>query len=155
MLKIGDLAPDFELPDGQGGRVRLSAFRGRRVVLYFYPKDQTPGCTQQACELRDRYADLKAAGVVLLGVSPDSAASHGKFAGKHALPFPLLSDEEQAVATAYGVWKEKSMYGRTFMGIERTTFLIDEEGRIAVIWPKVKVPGHGEAVLAVVRADFL
>lgn len=150
MLQVGDHAPDFTLADGSGGTVTLSGLRGKRVVLYFYPKDLTPGCTQQACDFRDRYADLLAQGVVLLGVSPDSVKSHVRFAQKHDLPFPLLADEDQAVATAYGVWQEKSMYGRSFMGIVRTTFLIDEEGTITRIWPKVKVAGHGDEVLAVV-----
>lgn len=151
MLQVGDTAPDFMLSDGNGGTVSLSGLRGKKVVLYFYPKDMTPGCTQQACDFRDRYADLTDAGVVLLGVSPDSVKSHGKFAGKYELPFPLLADEDQTVANAYGVWQEKSMYGRTFMGIVRTTFLIDEEGKIACIWPKVKVSGHSDEVLAAVR----
>ena len=148
MLQIGDAAPDFALPDGTGNTVRLSDLRAKKVVLYFYPKDMTPGCTQEACDFRDRYASLQETGAVLLGVSPDSAKRHAKFAEKHALPFPLLADEENAVATAYGVWKEKAMYGRSFMGIERTTFLIDEDRKIARIWPKVKVAGHGDAVLA-------
>ena len=151
MLSVGDPAPDFELSDGQGNTVRLSDLRGRKVVLYFYPKDMTPGCTQEACDFRDRYADIQAAGAVLLGLSPDSAKTHAKFAGKYALPFPLLADPENTAATAYGVWKEKSMYGRTYMGIERSTFLIDEQGRIARIWPKVKVAGHGDAVLEALR----
>lgn len=151
MLQVGDTAPEFTLPDGSGKAVSLSELRGKKVVLYFYPKDMTPGCTQQACDFRDRYADIQAAGIVVLGVSPDSVKSHGKFADKYQLPFPLLADEDQAVAMAYGVWQEKSMYGRTFMGIVRTTFLIDEAGKIAHIWPKVKVSGHGEAVLAAVQ----
>jgi peroxiredoxin Q/BCP len=151
MLKVRDPAPDFELSDGQGNRVRLSDLRGRKVVLYFYPKDMTPGCTQEACDFRDRYADIQAAGAALLGLSPDSAKTHAKFAEKYGLPFPLLADPENTAATAYGVWKEKSMYGRTYMGIERSTFLIDEQGRVARIWPKVKVAGHGDAVMEAVR----
>jgi thioredoxin-dependent peroxiredoxin len=151
MLKPGDLAPDFQVPDGEGGTVRLSDLRGKRLVLYFYPKDMTPGCTQQACDFRDRYQEIQAAGAVLLGVSPDSEASHRKFAAKHGLPFPLLVDTDSAVATAYGVWKEKSLYGRTYMGVERTTFLIDEQGRIARVWPRIKVSGHGDEVLAALR----
>lgn len=151
MLEVGQTAPEFELNDGAGNRVRLADFRGRKVVLYFYPKDATPGCTQEACDLRDRHGEIRAAGAVVLGVSPDTEQSHRKFAAKHGLPFPLLADPEHAAAEAYGVWKEKSMYGRTYMGIERSTFLIDEEGRIAAIWPKVKVSGHADAVLAAVH----
>ena len=151
MLEVGQDAPDFDLPDGAGGRVQLSGLRGKKVVLYFYPKDLTPGCTQEACDFRDRHADLQSAGAVLLGVSPDTAKSHAKFAAKYELAFPLLADEGSEVATTYGVWKEKSMYGRTYMGVERTTFLIDEDGKIARIWAKVKVKGHGDEVLAAVR----
>jgi thioredoxin-dependent peroxiredoxin len=152
MPEVGQTAPEFALPDAAGTTVRLSDLRGRRVVLYFYPKDATPGCTQEACDFRDRSAELQEAGVVLLGVSPDGPSSHQKFASKHDLPFPLLADTDHAVATAYGVWKQKSLYGRTFMGIERTTFLIDDEGRIEKVWPKVKVAGHAGAVLAAVKA---
>jgi thioredoxin-dependent peroxiredoxin len=148
MLEVGQPAPDFTVKDGAGNTVRLSDLRGKKVVLYFYPKDATPGCTQEACDLRDRYDRLQAAGAVLLGVSPDSEKSHQKFAAKFELPFPLLADTDNTVSTAYGVWKEKSMYGRSYMGIERTTFLIDENGKIARIWPKVKVAGHGDEVLA-------
>jgi peroxiredoxin Q/BCP len=150
MPQVGDPAPEFALADGEGETVRLSDLRGKKVVLYFYPKDSTPGCTQEACDFRDRYAALQASGALLLGISPDSGKSHAKFAQKHGLPFPLLADEGNAVSTAYGVWKEKSMYGRVFMGIERTTFLIDEQGKIARVWPKVKVAGHGDEVLAAV-----
>lgn len=151
MLQVGDAAPDFTATDGNGHPISLSGLRGKRVVLYFYPKDMTPGCTQEACDFRDRYAELQAAGAVLLGVSPDSGKSHARFAEKYALPFPLLSDEDHRIAISYGVWKEKSMYGKTYMGIERSTFLIDAEGRIARIWPKVKVAGHGDEVLAAIR----
>lgn len=147
MLEVGQPAPDFALKDGSGNTIRLSELRGKKVVLYFYPKDMTPGCTQEACDLRDRHDGLQAAGAVVLGVSPDSEKSHQKFASKYGLPFPLLADPENVAATAYGVWKEKSMYGRTYMGIERTTFLIDESGNIARIWPKVKVKGHADEVL--------
>lgn len=150
MPEVGELAPDFTLKDGAGNEVRLSDFRGKKVVLYFYPKDLTPGCTQEACDFRDRFAAIREAGAVLLGVSPDSSRTHRKFADKYELPFPLLADEKTAVANAYEVWQEKSMYGRTYMGIVRSTFLIDEEGKIARIWPKVKVAGHGEEVLAAV-----
>lgn len=151
MLRVGDAAPDFSLPDGQGESVALEDFRGRPVVLYFYPKDLTPGCTQEACGFRDAHANIADAGAVLLGVSPDSSASHARFAAKHALPFPLLADAGGVVATAYGVWKEKSLYGRRYLGVERTTFLIDARGRIARIWPRVKVAGHAGEVLAAVR----
>jgi len=151
MPNVGEPAPDFELPDATGALVRLSGLRGKKVVLYFYPKDMTPGCTQQACDFRDLNAEIAAAGAVVLGVSPDNSKSHVKFAGKYALPFTLLADEGSGVATTYGVWKEKSMYGRTFMGVVRTTFLIDEAGRIARVWPKVNVAGHGDEVLAAIR----
>lgn len=151
MPAVGELAPDFELPDATGTPIRLSSLRGKTVVLYFYPKDMTPGCTQQACDFRDRTAEIEAAGAVVLGVSPDSPKSHGKFAAKYELPFTLLADEGSTVATTYGVWKEKSMYGRTYMGVERTTFLIDPAGRIVRVWPKVKVAGHGDAVLAAIQ----
>lgn len=147
-LQVGQLAPDFTLPDDAGAPVRLSSFRGKKVVLYFYPKDDTPGCTKEACAFRDGIAELKAKGAVVLGVSADSIESHRKFKAKYQLNFPLLSDEQKTVAYAYGVWKQKSMYGRTYMGIERTTFLIDEQGRIARIFPNVKVEGHGDDVLA-------
>lgn len=147
MLQVGDPAPEFALKDQFGETVRLSDLRGRKVVLYFYPRDLTPGCTQEACDFRDRFAQIQARGAVLLGVSPDSEKTHQKFTEKHELPFPLLADPENAASTAYGAWKEKSMYGRRFMGIERTTVLIDEEGRVARVWPKVKVAGHGDEVL--------
>jgi len=153
MPAVGEAAPDFELANEKGERVRLSELRGSPVVLYFYPKDMTPGCTQQACDFRDRYAEIQAAGVALLGVSPDSSRRHATFAAKYELPFTLLADEDSAVSTAYGVWKEKSLYGRKFMGVERTTFLIDAAGNVANVWAKVKVAGHGDAVLAAVLAN--
>lgn len=152
MLEPGSPAPDFELPDASGSTVRLSDFRGRPVVVYFYPKDMTPGCTQEACDFRDRFAELQAAGAALVGISPDDPRSHAKFAAKYALPFPLLSDVGAKTASEYGVWKEKSLYGRTFMGVERSTFLIDAEGRIARVWRKVRVAGHGDEVLQAVRS---
>ncbi len=150
MLKEGDAAPDFSLPD-QTGQVRsLKEYRGTKLVLYFYPKDLTPGCTQEACDFRDNLARITSTGAALIGVSPDTVKRHAKFAEKESLPFPLLADEGAALAEAYGVWKEKSMYGRTFMGVERTTFVIDEKGKIARIFPKVKVKGHVEEVLGAI-----
>ena len=146
-LSVGHAAPAFTLPDGQGASVKLSDFKGQWVILYFYPKDDTPGCTKEACAFRDAQATVTKRRAVVLGVSFDDAASHGRFAKKFNLPFRLLCDTEKKVATAYGVYKEKSMYGRTYWGIERTTFLINPAGKIAAIWPKVKVDGHVEEVL--------
>ncbi len=146
-LKVGDKAPDFMIPDYDGKDVALSSFRGKKVVLYFYPKDNTPGCTKEACSFRDGHPEIKKRGAVVLGVSVDSVGSHIKFRDKYQLNFPLLSDVNKEVVQAYGVWKEKSLYGRKFMGIERTTFIINEEGRIARIFPKVKVDDHLEEVL--------
>ncbi len=147
MPKVGDTAPDFELPTAEGKKIRLSDFRGKRVVLYFYPKDNTPGCTKEACSFRDNLSLLKRKGVVVLGVSPDSVQSHATFAKKYNLPFPLLSDPSKKVLQAYGVWKKKQMFGVKYMGVERTTFLIDEEGKIAHIFPNVRVDGHTQEVL--------
>ena len=147
MLEPGDKAPDFEAPTDGGGSLSLMGLRGRKVILYFYPKDNTPGCTREACDFRDHFDDFGKGGARILGVSPDSAASHDKFKAKFELPFPLLSDPDHKIAEAYGVWKEKSMYGRKFMGIERATFVIDEKGRIAAVHRKVKVNGHAEALL--------
>jgi peroxiredoxin Q/BCP len=151
-LKAGDAAPPFDLPDGTGGRVSLASLKGKPVVLYFYPKDDTPGCTREACDFRDLKAEFAKAGATILGVSPDAPASHEKFAGKFSLSFPLLSDADHQVAEAYGVWGEKTNYGRTYMGITRATFLIDGQGKVARVWPKVKVDGHADAVLEAVRA---
>jgi peroxiredoxin Q/BCP len=148
MLKIGDKAPQFSLPTGGGKTLALKDLKGKKIVLYFYPKDDTSGCTKEACSFQDNLSAVKRKGAVVLGVSADSAASHEKFAGKYNLSFPLLSDEKKEVLKAYGVWKEKSMYGRKYMGIERTTFIIDEEGKIAQVFTKVKVDGHTEEVLA-------
>jgi len=148
----GQIAPDFTLPATDGSTVRLSDLRGKKVVLYFYPKDDTPGCTKEACAFRDNLGILQNMGVVVLGVSPDSVASHQKFAQKYGLPFPLLADEGAQVASAYGVWKEKKQYGRTYMGIERTTFLIDENGIVRRVFPKVKVDGHVEEVIEAIRS---
>ena len=147
-LQIGDPAPDFESLDQRGDTVKLSDFRGRKVILYFYPKDDTPGCTAQACNLRDNYAALQQQGYEILGVSSDSVASHEKFAGKFDLPFTLIADEDKHINEAYGVWKEKSMYGRTYMGTARTTFVIDEEGKIADIIEKVKTGEHTAQILS-------
>lgn len=148
MLKPGDKAPEFSAPTDAGETVSLKNYRGKRIVLYFYPKDNTSGCTKEACDFRDNMARLKRKGVEVLGVSPDSVASHGKFRDKYELCFPLVSDLDHAIAAAYGVWVKKSLYGRSYMGIERATFLIDEKGKIAKVFPKVKVAGHVEEVLA-------
>jgi peroxiredoxin Q/BCP len=142
MPEVGDRAPAFTLPDQTGEPVKLSDFKGKAVVLYFYPKDDTPGCTREACSFRDEHSALVKAGAVVLGVSPDSTASHQKFAGKFKLPFPLLADTDHAVSEKYGAWGEKSLYGRKFMGITRSTFLIGKDGKVARVWPKVKVDGH-------------
>ena len=147
MPEIGDTAPDFTLPDQSGNPVTLSDLRGRKVVLYFYPKADTPGCTTQACGVRDHRADYDAAGAVVLGVSPDAPKKIAKFDDKYELGFPLLGDEDHAVAEAYGVWVEKSMYGRTYMGNERTTFVIDADGVITEILRKVKPAQHDDLVL--------
>jgi peroxiredoxin Q/BCP len=148
MVAVGERAPDFALESDEGGAFSLSDFRGKKVVLYFYPKDDTPGCTKEACSFRDNLARVTSKGAVVLGVSRDDAASHAKFRDKYDLNFPLLSDTEGRVTEAYGVWKKKNLYGREFFGIERTTFLIDESGKIARIWPRVKVEGHTDEVLA-------
>ena len=147
-LKIGQKAPAFSLPNQDGKIMRLADFKGRKVVLYFYPKDDTPGCTKESCAFRDGLDEIHASGAVVLGISGDSVDSHKKFVKKFNLNFPLLSDETKTVLQAYGVWKEKSLYGRNFMGVERTTFIIDEQGKLDDIFPKVKVDGHLEEVLA-------
>lgn len=151
-LKEGDKAPDFSLPASDGSTVSLKGLAGKKVVLYFYPKDNTPGCTVEACSFRDGDAKLKKAGAVVLGVSADSIASHQKFVSKFSLPFLLLSDEGAKMASSYGAWGEKSLYGRKYMGMFRMTFLIDEKGKIKKIWPKVKPDGHAEDVLAAIKA---
>jgi len=153
MLKEGEPAPDFALPDAAGRTVRLSDFRGRTVILYFYPRDETPGCTTEACGFRDDHAAFTGRGAVIIGVSPDSPAAHARFARKHNLPFILLADTEHAAARAYGVWKEKKRYGRAFWGVERTTFLIDRQGRIARVFRNVRPAGHSRQVLAVLEAE--
>lgn len=145
-LSIGDTAPDFDLPTDEGN-LKLSDLKGSKVVLFFYPKDDTPGCTKEAIGFTEAKAQFEEAGTRLVGLSPDKAAKHAKFRAKHGLEVDLVADEEHTALTAYGVWKEKSMYGKTYMGVERSTFLIDADGKIAEIWRKVKVPGHVEAVL--------
>jgi thioredoxin-dependent peroxiredoxin len=147
MLAENDAAPDFTLADENGDDVTLSSLRGRRVVLYFYPKDDTPGCTTQACDLRDRAAEFDARGAVVLGVSPDPVKDHRRFKDKYDLPFTLLADTGHEVAEAYGVWKQKSFMGKKYMGNERTTFVIDEEGRIMKILPNVKPAEHAGQLL--------
>lgn len=147
MPAVGDSAPDFALADQNGLTVRLSDFHGKQVVLYFYPKDDTPGCTKEACGFRDDFAEFTKKGVVILGVSPDDPKSHKKFVEKYELPFTLLADTEKTVCQAYDVWKEKNMYGRKSMGVERTTFVIGPDGKIAKVFPKVKVDGHIANVL--------
>ena len=152
MIAEGQPAPEFTLADQRGGEVSLADYRGKPVVLYFYPKDDTPGCTTEACAFRDARADYAAAGAVVLGVSPDDVKSHAKFAGKFQLEFPLLADVGNGVCKSYGVWKEKSMYGKAYMGVERTTFLIGVDGIVKKVFPKVKVDGHSEAILEAIRA---
>jgi peroxiredoxin Q/BCP len=147
MVEEGGPAPDFELATDTGERIRLSGLRGRPVVLYFYPKDDTPGCTTQACELRDHYSLFRERGVVVLGVSPDDEASHARFRKKYSLPFTLLADPGHRVADDYGVWVERNRYGRESMGIERSTFVIDEHGNVARALRRVKPEGHAERVL--------
>lgn len=146
-LKIGMKAPDFTLPDSQGKEIALSNLKGKKIILYFYPKDNTSGCTAEAVSFRDNYNKFKQANAEVIGISKDSMASHHNFIQKYDLPFTLLSDNEGKVCSLYGVWKEKKMYGRNYMGIERTTFLIDEQGYIQQIFPKVKVKGHIEEVM--------
>lgn len=147
-IEVGQEAPDFVLESDTEGEIRLSALRGSSVVLYFYPKDATPGCTTEACDFRDRMDRLQAAGVRVLGVSRDSIASHRRFREKHGLNFPLLSDPEGEVHRLYGAWGEKNMYGRKSVGPLRTTVLIDAEGKVRRVWPRVRVKGHADAVLA-------
>ena len=146
-MKVGQKAPEFSVVDDSGKTVKLSDFKGKKVVLYFYPKDDTPGCTKEACNFRDGIATIRKQGAVVLGVSADSAASHSKFKAKFDLNFPLLADTEKKIVGSYDVWKEKSMYGRKYMGIERTTYVIDKDGRISHIFPKVKVNEHYDEVL--------
>ena len=146
-LTAGDLAPEFHLVDDANTAVELSALRGSRVILYFYPKDDTPGCTTQACALRDGWAEVEALDVTLFGISPDSPSSHAKFRAKYDLPYPLLADEGHAVAEAYGVWVEKSMYGKKYMGVERSTFIIGPDGKLEHVLHKVKPGEHLELIV--------
>ncbi len=151
MLKPGAKAPPFSLPSDGGKPISLKALQGRKVVLYFYPKDDTSGCTVEACEFRDHWAEVKRRRAVVLGISPDPVSAHDKFKRKYALPFPLLSDADHAVAEAYGAWGDKSMYGRKYQGILRTTFVLDEAGRVLRVFEKVKPRGHAAEVLAVLE----
>lgn len=151
-LEPGDKAPAFTLTTDSGKQAKLSQFKGQPVVLYFYPKDDTPGCTKQACAFRDAQSKLASSGAVVLGVSPDSVESHGKFRDKFGLNFPLLADPDHAVAEAYGAWREKNMYGKKSMGIQRSTYLIDAKGKIAKVWKKVNVEGHDTSVLEALEA---
>jgi len=151
MLTPGQKAPSFSLASDSGETISLAGLKGKKVVLYFYPKDDTPGCTVEACEFRDRWPAVRKAGAVVLGVSPDDVVSHVKFKKKFELPFPLLADPDHAVAERYGVWGEKSMYGRKYLGIHRTTFVIDEEGRIVKVFERVKPKGHAAEVLEALR----
>jgi len=143
----GSKAPAFSLKDDSGNRVKLSDLKGKPVVVYFYPRDDTPGCTKEACALRDRYEEIQQRGVHLFGVSTDDAESHAKFRQKYALPFPLLVDADHAMSEKYGAWREKNMYGKKSMGIQRATYLIDAQGKVAKVWKRVKVDGHDQQVI--------
>jgi peroxiredoxin Q/BCP len=147
-LKEGDKAPTFTVATSGGGTVSLKDYAGKHVILYFYPKDDTPGCTKEACAFRDGFADFKKKGAIILGVSPDSVKSHDKFVGKFKLPFTLLADEDKTIANSYGVWGEKTFMGRKYMGVFRVTFLIGPDGKIKKIWPNVKPEEHAAEVLA-------
>jgi peroxiredoxin Q/BCP len=151
-IEPGQRAPAFTLTADDGAKVRLSEFKGRPVVLYFYPKDATPGCTREACAFRDQQTTFKKLGAVVLGVSADSIESHGRFRDKYRLNFPLLADTDHAVAEKYGAWREKNMYGKKSMGIQRSTFLIDESGKVAKVWKRVNVDGHDEQVIAALKS---
>ena len=145
-LQIGEKAPNFKLPTDGDGKISLSDFKGQKVVIYFYPKDDTPGCTKESCGFSDALKSFEKLNTAIIGISKDSVAKHDKFKAKYKLKFPLASDENSDTCEKYGVWKEKNMYGKKYMGIERSTFLIDKQGKIAAIWRKVKVPGHVEEV---------
>ena len=148
MLSVGDTAPDFEVLDDQGKRFHLSGLKDKTVVLYFYPKADTPGCTKEACEFRDTAGEYAKKKAVVVGVSPDQPSAQAKFKSKYELTFPLLADQDHKIAEAYGVWKEKSMYGKKYMGVERTTYVIGPDGKIAHVFERVKPEGHAEQVLA-------
>jgi peroxiredoxin Q/BCP len=151
-VEVGDKAPDFSLPSDGGGKISLKAMKGKKLVLYFYPKDDTSGCTAEACAFRDALPNFSKVKAEVIGISRDSVKSHDQFKKKHQLSFPLASDEDGKVCEAYGTWAEKSMYGRKYMGIERSTFLIDGNGVVRNVWRKVKVPGHAEEVLKAAEA---
>ncbi|HKK29600.1 MAG TPA: thioredoxin-dependent thiol peroxidase [Alphaproteobacteria bacterium] len=151
MPEIGDQAPDFTIPTDSGGEFQLSSHRGKPIVVYFYPKDDTSGCTKEALAFTEKKDEFDAAGAKVVGISPDSPDKHDRFKIKHALDLTLGSDEDKSVCEAYGVWVEKSMYGKKYMGVERSTFLVDRDGKIAQVWRKVKVPGHADKVLAAVK----
>jgi thioredoxin-dependent peroxiredoxin len=152
MIEVGQAAPDFSLTDQAGKTVTLDGCKGTPFILYFYPKDDTPGCTKEACAFRDAFADYRKRGARIFGVSPDDSRSHARFAEKFELPFPLLADPDHRVCEVFGVWKEKNMYGRKSMGVERTTFVIDAQGVIRAIFPRVKVDGHSDAVIRALDA---
>lgn len=151
MLAVGDSAPNFSGIDDSGNAISLADFKGKTFVLYFYPKDNTSGCTTEACDFRDSFASFKKAGIPIVGVSPDTEKVHKGFKAKYELPFPLIADTEKAICQAYGVWQEKSMYGRKYMGVVRSTFVIDPTGKIAAVYTKVKVTGHVSEVLAAAK----
>lgn len=151
-IEPGQKAPAFHLASDEGGKIRLSSLKGAPVVLYFYPRDDTPGCTKEACAFRDRSAELKELGATVLGVSPDDVTSHAKFRSKYDLNFPLLADPDHAVAEAYGAWREKNMYGKKSMGIQRSTYLIDAQGKVAKVWKRVQVAGHDAKVIEAIEA---
>lgn len=153
MLKVGSAAPDFSLTDDTGATVTLSGLAGKQVVVYFYPRDDTPGCTKQACGVRDACAEFAAAGAVVLGISPDAQTSHAKFKAKHSLPFTLLCDPDHAVADAYGAWGERSMYGKKYMGIVRSTVVVGADGKVKAVFPKVQPAAHARLVLAALEAE--
>jgi peroxiredoxin Q/BCP len=152
MISIGQKAPDFTLPDEEGNPVSLADFKGKKVVIYFYPKDNTPGCTKEACGFRDAFDEFLEAGAAVLGVSPDGAGSHANFRRRYGLPFHLLSDKDHKVAEAYGAWGEKTLYGKLGLGILRSTFVVDEDGAVIKVFPKVKPEGHAAEVLRTLKA---